>query len=136
MRTVLYLRSGEMTLFNALPKSIQAEWQGKVVEESIDAYESEDQLATKMNGAPFVNDERYKAWAAKHSSGVQTSDSLLSDFPGDLFPSFFECIGACGLCAMIEMALGNGKLDDEAMNGVAALSVLRHQILTKNAVAA
>ncbi len=136
MRTVLYLRSGEIKLFRNLSAELRGSWEEKIVEESIDAYESEGELAAKMSSAPFLKDPRYTSWAKKHSTGVQTGDSLLSDFPEDLLPAFFECVGACGLCAMIEAALGNGKVTDDVLNGIAALSVLRHQILTKNAVTA
>ena len=133
MRTILYLRSNEKELFEKLPAAVQAAWSDKIVEETLESFESQETLEKNLDNVPFASDPGYQAWVEKHASDMG-SGAALADFPEDLLPAFFENIGACGLCAIIELALQNGTVDDKTMEAVSALSVLRHQVLTKNSV--
>lgn len=136
MPSVLYLRAEEKALFHTLPSALTSAWEARIIDETIDGYESEQELTEKLSSLPFAEDPRYKAWARTHASFGAVGSPLLTDFPEDLLPSFFEHIGACGLSAIIELAFQSEHVNGTILEAVSALSTLRHQILTKNAVSA
>lgn len=105
-----------------------------MTEETSDAYETDQQLKESMSHLDYGNSPAVAAFAQKLSHGA-SSPAIWEDLPEEILPQFLHAIGACGICALIEISLKSGKVDADGMKGIAALSIIRHNVLLRNASA-
>jgi hypothetical protein len=115
---LLFLTQEERTrLFEGLPAALQDAWKDKLRTETITAYETPEELKTRMLESEF--------------EGLN-----VSDVPLEALPSFLFTIGASGVEALIALLLQQKDLTDQDMHGIASLSRTRHRLLEMNAVLA
>lgn len=137
MRTFLYLRSNEIALFNALPASVRAEWEDKVVEETADTFETSQELEVRV--ARYSKNPKLAPFLDEANARLAKGEDLgrvLADMPERTLKVFIDAIGNCGICALIEIALLSGKVDSDALVGIAHLSGIRHQHMMHSSVLA
>lgn len=137
MRTVLYLRSNEKTMFDALPAALRQTWESKIVEETAEKFETQEELDVRV--ARYSKNPKLAPFLQEASNRLATGEDLgtiLADMPEKALRVFIDAIGNCGICALIEISLLNGKIDDDAMNGIAMLSGIRHQQMMHSSVLA
>ena len=137
MRTVLYLRSGEMTLFRALPASVRQGWEEKIVEETANNFETAEELDLRM--ARYAKNPQLAPFLEEMNTRLEKGEDLgaiLSRMPEKTMKVFIDGIGNSGICALIEIALAGGKIDRYALEGLATLSAIRHQQLMHKTVLA
>lgn len=135
MANNLYLTVAELKLFKTLPASLQQSWSENVTEETSDAFETEEELKRRMSKA----NSEVKQFTEKLAEGMRSpagpSAALWTNLPEDVLPQFLNAIGACGICMLIEISMKSGKVNADGMKGIAALSIIRHNILLRNAAA-
>lgn len=137
MDTVLYLTQEEIdNIFEKLPAKIQKTWKKRLQVETIDAYETEQELTARLNKTKYDDIPGMEAFA-KHAVTALSSDDVESASPAGIpeaaYPRFFYSIGACGMSAMLEIAMQDPKISNEIMETVAGMSFVRHIILEANA---
>jgi hypothetical protein len=141
MTQPFYVTSEERSAFAKLPEHLVSAWQGRLVDERLDAYESAEELADRMRSPHIAEVPGMAALIAKakaeSDAGRNPLDSLkLKDLPKAALPHVLYALGATGLTVMIGTSLLEGdKLDSSAMEGISALTRVRHSILSQNAAA-
>lgn len=137
MRTVLYLRSNEKTMFDALPAALRQTWESKIVEETAENFETPEELEVRVARfaknpklAPFLDEANVRLTKGEDLG------SVLGSMPEKALKVFIDAIGNCGICALIEIALLSGKVTDEALQGIAQLSGIRHNQMMHSSVLA
>lgn len=131
MQNTLYLTAVEREIFAALPKDVIAEW--NLEPETGAAYETSDVLRVRAGMARFDSYPELLALTAQAAtSGKPIDAGVLAHVPESVLPELYFTIGACGLSAVIPVLLTQVKTDDD-LEGVAGLSVARHDILRTNA---
>jgi hypothetical protein len=138
--STLYLTPEETTLYAALPAEVRGAWDNAVVDESTPFDESEEAISARLDHPPYEHDPDFVAYQQKMTAAMQKDDwtdqSMLDAFPARLLPQFFEVIGPCGLCALIELALQNKDFTSAMLGGIAHLSTIRHQMITSKTYSA
>ena len=138
--SILYFTADEKRLFDTLPNDVKKGWEGSVEIETIDAYETVAELQGRMAHTSYDKYPAAKALADKARRAVERGEGLREisflDLPSEALPVFFYSIGACGVSAMIELSLQDAeKLRMSGMEGVEALSRIRHHLLQQNSSA-
>lgn len=139
MASMLFLTGEERKeIWPRLPDVIKQEWESRVREEIIDAYESAEELEKRMAQSQLGKSPAMQALiqdvAQNMVDGKSIQDVSVAGIPDDLVPDFLYSIGACGVSALLQMMLQNPELKAKDMEQVAALSRARHRILQINAV--
>lgn len=134
--STLYVTSEEKELFQALPDSVTSAWDGDIEVETLESYESSSELIVRMrlvtsDGHPEVREFVFNT-LEKLQNGGELHANVLDDVPSESLPVVFFGIGAIGLAAIIEMTLHKVQ-DADDLDGLAALSLVRHIILQTNA---
>lgn len=129
---LLYLTAAEAARFEALAPDVRDGW---VVEpETQTVYETPRQLRMRRHISRFDAQLDLRALAERaDKNGVESV--TIDDIPEAILPQFCFMIGARG----VEMLLGHAWEEvktDEDLQGIAALSQIRHELLALNAQAA
>ncbi|MBI2636381.1 hypothetical protein HYW84_03610 [Candidatus Peregrinibacteria bacterium] len=137
MRTVLYLRSNEKTMFDNLPAALRRKWESKIIEETAENFEHPEELERRI--ARYSKNPTLAPYIEKVNERLQKGEdfgAILADMPENVLNVFLDAIGNAGICMFIEFALLSGKANDEAMKGIAVLSAIRHRQLMHKSVLA
>ena len=137
MRTVLYLRSNEKAMFDKLPDALRAQWESKIMEETAENFETPEELEVRV--ARYAKNPKLAPFLQEASNRLATGEDLgkiLADMPEKALKVFIDAIGNCGICALIEISLLSGKVDQDALTGIAMLSGIRHQQMMHSTVLA
>ena len=133
----LYLRPDEKTLFQTLHGGSK-QWKGGVEEETLQGYEPPEVIEQNLQNPPYASDPEYIRWVAKtERDAVMVKDPahmMIMGFPEHLLADFFETCGATGISLLVEEILRNPQLSRQAVEGLCALTQLRHEILERNGV--
>lgn len=141
MSSFLYLTTEEQEEFFAnLPQDIQKKWATLVRDETLDAYETAEELQKRMKESTMLQEHPelqafFEKMSQQLASGKQVEQLSLDDMPEDAIPAFLYDVGASGVSVFIQMALQSDP-QPEDMDGIAALSRARHHILQINTVMA
>jgi hypothetical protein len=135
----LYLTKEEVdNVFTKLPAKAQSSWKPRLTVESLTTFETEDELQRRMSSVRTDDIPGIKEFVESFITMVQKKDLTnlsLNDVPEVAILRHFYAIGACGMSALIEVALQDPELDDDAVFAIADFSVIRHAILQANASA-
>lgn len=137
VRTILYLRQNEMAMFQKLNASLRKKWSDKIVEETGTDFETREELDLRV--ARYAKNPtlaKYLSEASGRLAAGEDCGRVLGSMPEKAMRVFLDAIGASGMCALIEMALLSGRMDDAAMQGIVHLSAMRHQQLLHKTVLA
>jgi hypothetical protein len=133
--STVYLTQDERTLFDALPAALKKAHAKSVENETIDAYETDNELRTRLQSASFTKDPRALLLAEKimhKASHNESMDDVTSDeMPEELLSSVLFGMGAVGIAGLVEAMLPDCENDDD-FEAVAALTRARHKILVAN----
>lgn len=131
----LYLLPAEEKLMSALPADISAGW--TVEKEGAVTMETADELNLRYRIANFT-DPNAKALAEsmKHAVSPTEIEKLLQTFdmqklPQDQLAELFFTLGTKVTGWMVLYVLSNAK-DQEDMEGVAGLTLIRHMLIEAN----
>src|SRR4051812_12735316 len=97
---LLYLTPTERSLFDKLPANLKKAWGGTVEEEKGTAWETEEQLVSRVQYLQQSMPTKLKIGAQKTFITLQAKgfDSLSAqDFPKKVIPYAFMAMGAVGL---------------------------------------
>jgi len=125
----LHLTKDEQKLFDALSDSLKEGWE--VHDETLTAFESDDVLRIRLSMARLSKFPPTERIIKDVQGGKMPTPDMLDEIPEDILPTFFFTIGAKGVAAMMWILLQKIK-DDEDIQGLAALSLIRHDILATN----
>lgn len=129
--TTLYLTADEQKRFQALPEGVKDGW---VVEaETGDQYETKRQLEMRFYMSTLAKDPAVRKLFEEFQSGKDLDQLALPDLSESLASEFFFTIGARGLTLLMAQMFQEGLANDEDLEGVAGLSMIRHKILETNA---
>ncbi|NOS67265.1 MAG: hypothetical protein HOO67_02775 [Candidatus Peribacteraceae bacterium] len=137
MRTVLYLRSNEKKMFDALPSELRQKWESKIVEETADNFETPEELEVRV--ARYSKNPTLAPFLEEANGRLQKGEdlgSVLGSMPEKALKVFIDAIGNSGICALIEIAFLSGKVDEAALTGIATLSDIRHRQMMHSSVLA
>lgn len=126
----LYLTKPEQDLFMKLPQKLREGW--KVEVESGSAYESDAVLSMRGRMASFAEFPAVQALVDRMQKGEKPENLSLKDVPETVLPELCFTIGARGLSVFIGTLLKEVKSDGD-IEGLAGLSLLRHEMLLANA---
>ena len=135
MDDLLHLTADERPLFDALPDDVKGAWEGKLAEETLDAYETPEQLAVRLSvfdDQPEVKRAVDAVFAAL-KDGASPDAVELPDMPEEVVPRVLFALGAGGMSALLQILLRSATAD--SLEGIAALSQARHLLLEQNAAA-
>lgn len=139
LNLVLYLRPEEKTLFQTLHEGA-VEWDGEIRDEVLGGYEDPELIERRLQNPSYADDPEYVRWIAKTQREAMAvgnpTRAAIAGFPEDLLPAFFETCGATGISVLVEEILRNPQFGRKALEGLCALTQLRHEILQRNSVAA
>ncbi len=131
MSQSLHLTKVEKRLFSLLSPELQKAWKKHLVDETSDAYETDEQIKERFTA--LGNDVKFSHELSKALERCGNDMSLVfNELPDHAIPTFLQGIGACGICAMVEGALKSGAVNDELLSGIANLTAIRHDILRDN----
>ena len=136
---MLHLTAEEQEhVFARLPRELQERWKDRVHTETIDAYETEEELMERMRSVRYDDLPGVRTFMEASVRAAETGDLESVDFsvlPEAAFPRYFHSIGACGMSAMLQLTLQEPGITDEGMQAAASMSIVRHIILEANASA-
>ncbi|MBU2259435.1 hypothetical protein KKC44_02400 [Patescibacteria group bacterium] len=130
MMTTLHLTADEKKTFEKLPAQLQEGW--TVEEETIDAYETPEVLTMRMKMADFKKYPEVETLVERMKDAKDIREVDLSGIQEGVLKEFAFTIGAKGLAAIIRFLLKETKTDAD-VQGLAGLSLMRHEILDTNA---
>jgi hypothetical protein len=138
MARALYLTAEEKKLFfNKLPDAIRKSWELSLKEETIDAYETAQELEKRGEEVARDPDAAQPEFArmlnAHLESGKGLDDVPIADIPPNILYDGFYQMGASGLSAFIQLSLQDADIEDQDMIGIATLTLVRHHVLEANA---
>lgn len=137
MDSALYLTQEELeNIFVKLPEATQAAWRSKLVTETIDAFETEEELIERMSNVRTDDIPGMKEFLDAFTKTIEEGDltkATLTAIPEVAMLRHFYAIGACGMSAIIGLMLQDPKLEEPDLQAAADFSVLRHAILQANA---
>lgn len=134
----IYLTKEEKEIFDSLPAGSKNRWLDRVQRETIDAYETPEELERRMIGARYERFPQVRRIVDDmiHASaeGKSINDVSVEDFPDEAVPTFLYGIGALGMSAIIKAQLQEVRLNDALLETIGALSRSRHLVLKSNAM--
>ncbi len=132
MNKTLFLTDAERALFSALPSFVQEGWD--VQTESLDAYESVRQMKIRYSLADFSFHPDMKVFAETIANGGEPDMNILDTLNPEVEKEIFFVLGARGVKSLMETLLAEIS-NDEDVELLASLSVIRHELLSINASA-
>lgn len=132
MTTELQLTAKEKEVFDALDPALKEGW--TVVDETLDCYETERQIAMRCRLADFTPYPQVAQFVERVAGGESPGNLSLNDLPDDVQKELYFTMGARGVNAMMQGLLSVITNDDEVA-ALAALSAARHKLLEINATA-
>lgn len=126
----LHLTTEEQKWFETLPAALKEGW--TVEPETIDAYETAEELQVRLNITRMPKFPPVDKLLQKLRDGADIKDVNLDDLPEEMMPSFFFAIGAKGVSIFMGALFKLAK-DDEDVQALCAMSLIRHDILETNA---
>ncbi len=137
MDQTLFLNAEEMAVFRKMPVAVQSAWKSHVKSETLTSYETSEQMDARMRA---VNYDKYpKAKAIidacfEQMKAGKTPNVSMEDFPENALDAFLFALGASGISFLMESLMCDPKVvvNTEAMEGIAALSRVRHDTLDAN----
>ncbi|OIO55353.1 hypothetical protein AUJ46_01520 [Candidatus Peregrinibacteria bacterium CG1_02_54_53] len=126
----LFLTTEEQKVFQALPDKLREGWTMEV--ERLTAYETVEELAMRQKMASFDEFPQIALLAKQVSEGSALEKLSLHDVPQEVLPELCFTIGATGLTVLMAKLLSVMQ-NDEDLEGLMGLSLLRHEMLLSNA---
>jgi len=132
MTNSIFLTDKERETFDRLPSSVKEGWETQT--ESHTVYESERQMKIRYSLADFSFHPEIKSFVEGIVEGGAPDMNILDSLTPEVEKEIFFILGARGVKALIETLLPEIE-NDEDMELLAALSVVRHELLSINASA-
>ncbi len=126
MQTLL-LTHDEQALYKGLSAELQT---ASVQDETIDAFESNDELALRYQMATFDRDPSVKNLLQYVREGKYDQVDLESISP-EILPDLYFTMGARGLSALAQSVLSTAN-SAEDLEQLEAITLIRHEILLAN----
>ena len=123
-------------LWEKLPAAMQKHWKPMLTVESLQSFETEQELTKRMKTVRLDDIPGMKEFTDEFVQTIEKGDltkASLKNMPQVAILRHFYSIGACGMSALIGIMLQDPALDEPAMQAVADFSVIRHAILESNA---
>jgi hypothetical protein len=130
--TKVLLTKEEQALLTKLSPNVQALFSGRVESETLESYESEEELVERLSKASYDKYPEVKAMLEKFTKSGDVNDFSFDTLSDGALDVLLFSIGACGISALIEISLQSDSLDKDAAEALATLSVARHRVLTVN----
>lgn len=127
---VLYLTQDEKKIFENLSEALREGW--KIQDETINAYETDEQLAVRVSMADTDRWPELKKLMQEMKEGKEVNVTDIKSIPESAMPELLFTIGARGVTMLIYALMQKAK-DDQDIEGLAAFSMLRHDLLETNA---
>ncbi len=128
----LYLVAEEIELFQKLPADMTKKWKPALKTETIDAYEDAETIKKNIQQSRFEM-PGMQEFMRKSAVGDKTAKvpdpTKISE---ESWAEYFATIGASGASALIQIWLQSDEMSAEQLDGVAAVSRIRHEILKSN----
>lgn len=126
------LTKEEQMLLTKLSPDVQALFKGRVESETLDSYESEEELVERLTKSSYEKYPEVKTMLQKFLDSGDVNDFSFDDLSDGALDVLLFSIGACGISALIEISLQSDILDQEGAEAVATLATARHRVLTVN----
>ncbi len=129
-----FLTADERRLFHALPREVRTPWEESLIDEVLTAYETPADLRSRRQSMPFNRYPELKNLIEKIDASVPADELSFDALPAEAVPLLLAAIGAAGVSAVIEALLKDDTAirSSDDLEGVAALSRARHQMLEDN----
>jgi len=135
MTHLLFLTPKEKEAFQSAWSAVAGDC--TIQDETQLSYESEADMADKLAGLSLETpeaEEFAKKLAERLGNAESIEDVSFDDCPDDVLVQLMFALGATGVSILIGMALVN-EPDADAVEGMAALTRVRHSMLAENALA-
>ncbi len=132
MTKTLFLTDAERATFDALPSSLRDGWD--VQSESQETYESIRQTQIRYSLADFSFHPEINSFVEAIVNGGEPDLDILDSLSPEVEKEIFFVMGARGVKSLIETLLPE-IADDEDVELLASLTVIRHELLSINASA-
>ncbi len=124
MDSPLYLTDAEKSALLAIvPAGLKSAVE-KATVETIDAYESEEELASRTK--ILEKDPKAKALGERMKAG-EIEKIEFDDVDEEVMPQLFYCMGVVGMSVIIAIVMEQCK-DEETLNSLTMLTNIRHQL--------
>jgi len=130
MTKTLFLTSAERATFDALPSSLRDGWD--VQSESLETYESMRQIQIRYSLADFSSHPEINSFVESIVNGGEPNMDVIDSLSPEVEKEIFFVMGARGVKSLIETLLPE-VANDEDVELLASLSVIRHELLSINA---
>lgn len=120
-------------MFEALSDELKEGW--TVEEERSTAYETSEELSMRQKMSSFDEFPQVASLAKQVADGSPLEKLSLQDVPQEVLPELCFVIGATGLSVLVATLLKEMK-NDEDVEGLMGLSLLRHEMLLSNSATA
>ena len=127
--TTLYLTAQEKSLFDGLPDSIKQGW--TVEAEKSDAYETPEVLRMRMQMVDLGKYPSALGILERLKNGEDLRNINLEGLSPDVLRELAFTIGAKGMAVLISRLLKSARTDKD-IEGLAGMSLIRHEILEVN----
>lgn len=125
----IFLNAEERKRFDALSAEFTKGF--TVTDETSKAYETDYELVIRANMADLSTFPAFKQMFDDLRAGKKTDVGMIKEIPEEALPEVMFTIGARGIAMLMDEAFDHVESAKD-MEGVAGLSVLRHDILTSN----
>lgn len=132
MTNTIFLTETERISFDRLPSSVKEGWETQA--ETFTSYESERQMKIRYSLADFSFHPEINTFVEHIVNGGEPDMNVLDSLTPEVEKEIFFVLGARGVKSLIETLLTEIE-NDEDMELLAALSVVRHELLSINASA-
>ncbi len=129
--TKVLLTNEEQALLKKLPPNAQALFKGRVESETLDSFETEEELAERLSKTSYDQYPEVKGMIDKLLTSGNIDDLDFEKLSDGALDVLLFSIGACGISALIEISLQD-EVSKDAVEAIATLSAARHRVLTVN----
>ncbi len=126
-----YFTAEEMKLLKTLPKATQDYFKGRVQPETLDTFETEEELVERMKSASYDKYPEVRQMVGELAKTGDVSAVSFEKMSDGALDTLLFSIGACGMSALIETSLQE-NVDASAADAIVSLSKARHRVLTVN----
>jgi hypothetical protein len=128
MITTIHLTADEKKAYETIPAALRDGW--TVEDETQTSYETDRQLMMRAHMSTLHKYVVVQEMAQHVMDGKGLPS--LGGIPDDLLPEVYFTIGARGVDKLIKLAMQTIKTDED-MEGLASLTMIRHELLLTNA---
>ncbi|MBU0458006.1 hypothetical protein KJ652_00370 [Patescibacteria group bacterium] len=130
MLNTIHLTAEEKPQFDNFSDDLKEGW--TVEDETIDAYEPPEVLKMRMQMVDLDKYPEALTILERLQSGEKLMDINLNDVGDDILRELAFTIGAKGMNVLIRSVLKSAKTDED-VEGLAGMTLIRHEILETNA---